>query len=110
MPYKDPTIQKAAQAKHYQDNKGKYAQSSKNARFRRKQKIIELKNKPCTDCGVRYPHYVMQFDHIDDNKIDSVSKLMIKSSWQTVLDEIAKCELVCANCHASRTYQRANGY
>ena len=25
---------------------------------------------------------------------------------ETILDEIRKCELVCANCHAVRTFNR----
>ncbi len=28
-------------------------------------------------------------------------------SVEVLITEMAKCELVCANCHAERTYQRA---
>lgn len=87
---------------------GKYAKSSKAARERRKAKIAKLKDAPCTDCNVKYPPYVMQYDHIADNKVMKVSRLLGRASWDTVLAEIAKCELVCANCHAVRTYVRAN--
>jgi hypothetical protein len=106
MPYSDPAAQKAAQRKHYEANRGKYAASSKAARDKRRDRLKELKSGPCTDCGVSYPYYVMHFDHIGTDKVADVSKIITRGSWQDVLDEIAKCELVCANCHAERTHQR----
>lgn len=61
---------------------------------------------PCLDCGVIYPFYVMQFDHRpDEPKLFELSR-MNKRSRQDVEDEIAKCDLVCANCHSIRTYER----
>lgn len=67
--------------------------------------IAELKNHPCVDCGLRYPCYVMHFDHVRGVKLHNVST-MVRFPKQKVLDEIAKCDLVCANCHAVRTYTR----
>ena len=88
--------------------KMKYAESSRKARNARREKLKELKSGPCTDCGVSYPYYVMQFDHVGTDKVADVSKLISLKAWQTVLDEIKKCELVCANCHAERTHFRRN--
>lgn len=104
MPYSDQEKQKAYLAQHYKTNKSQYIESSKAARQRRMKKMQELKDKPCTDCGIKYPYYVMQWDHTEDNKVASVSKLMTLKSWDTILKEVAKCELVCANCHAERTF------
>lgn len=68
--------------------------------------VNALKENPCTDCGQTYPFYVMQFDHLRD-KSDNVGRLVgIGASDKKILDEVAKCELVCANCHAERTYRR----
>jgi hypothetical protein len=106
MPYNDPEKQKQFQAKHYLENRGKYSESSKKARDKRKAKLNELKSGPCTDCKACYPPECMDFDHTEDNKVMSVSKMICKTSWQEVLDEIAKCELVCANCHRIRTTAR----
>jgi len=62
---------------------------------------------PCTDCGNFYPYYVMQYDHIGDDKVRGVADLAGGGyPREMVLAEIAKCELVCANCHAIRTHQR----
>jgi hypothetical protein len=35
-----------------------------------------------------------------------VSDLVRRGSRARVLEEIEKCELVCANCHAARTVRR----
>lgn len=93
-------------AKQYQENTGKYKEGSRQARLRRAEKLRQLKDAPCTDCGIKYPPYVMQYDHIGSDKVAGIAYLLTRSSWQIILDEIAKCELVCANCHAIRSYQR----
>ena len=67
----------------------------------------EAKSRSCTDCGVQYPYYVMEFDHLDaDAKHFNVSAGVTSVSHERLLAEIAKCEVVCANCHAERTHQR----
>lgn len=75
----------------------------RKARYRRF--INSVKDVPCQDCGVKYPYYVMQFDHVTDDKCHDISK-MCNHSLDTVRAEIDKCEVVCANCHAERTFQR----
>lgn len=93
-------------AEQYKRNSGKYKEGSKRARERRNQKLAEIKSKPCTDCKVSYPPYVMHFDHIGSDKVANIAYLMDHASWEVILLEIAKCELVCANCHAVRTHER----
>lgn len=70
--------------------------------------ISEIKEcSPCVDCGEFYPHYVMDWDHLPgETKWMSVSKMSTRCSRESILSEIAKCELVCANCHRERTHQR----
>lgn len=94
--------------KHYAENKGKYAASSRAGRIRRMEKLnaIKAESGPCVDCGGTFPPYCMDFDHVNGDKIGDVSDLVQGSSWQSVVDEIAKCELICANCHRMRTYSR----
>lgn len=65
-------------------------------------------NHPCVDCGEKFPYYVMQFDHIGDDKHSNINRMMWRSSLAKVIEEIQKCELVCANHHAARTYRRQN--
>ena len=61
--------------------------------------------RPCADCQKFYPYYVMHCDHLRD-KIDNVSRLVIRVAWDKIAEELAKCDIVCANCHAERTQQR----
>jgi hypothetical protein len=71
-----------------------------------KEFLIELKSKPCTDCGREYPYYVMDFDHLDGYvKNYNISELRFVSK-NLLLEEIAKCDLVCSNCHRIRTHNR----
>lgn len=68
----------------------------------------ELKAVPCSDCGAQYPYYVMQFDHLPERgaKQYNISELMVSGSTEALKAEAAKCEVVCANCHAERTHER----
>ncbi len=67
------------------------------------------KDKPCKDCNRIFPPWVMDFDHREGEiKIGSVSRLATTDTVNIdrIKIEIAKCDLVCANCHRQRTYER----
>ncbi len=68
-------------------------------------KDLLLKNS-CKDCGTS-DWRVLEFDHVRDKK-KSVSTLVRTTTWPRVLEEIAKCEIVCCNCHRIRTMERGN--
>lgn len=93
------------------ENQAKHvANSVRNRKVDREKNLkllIEAKNKPCADCGEKYPPYVMDFDHLPGApKVANVAAMPGAWSEKTILAEIAKCEVVCANCHRERTYQR----
>lgn len=62
--------------------------------------------KSCEDCGEAYPYYVLQFDHDGDKKYNVSDMAWSGKSKALILAEISKCDLVCANCHAERTFRR----
>ena len=71
--------------------------------------IRKLKeNSPCLDCGEYYPYYVMDFDHVRGKKHKNVMELIPTLSKKKIDQEIAKCEIVCSNCHRIRTHLRKN--
>lgn len=70
----------------------------------RKALINAAKDVPCADCGIKYPPYVMQFDHLHDKEFQIGNSFQY--ALERVVTEIAKCEVVCANCHSERTHQR----
>ena len=111
MPYKDPQKQKAAQNAWYKKNKELTYSRSLNSREKRKNIVREIKeSSPCKDCNIFYPYYIMHFDHMDSSKkVNKVSSIIHTSSLSNILKEIEKCELVCSNCHSTRTWKRQHG-
>src|SRR6266496_1078194 len=87
-------------AKHRAD----VIRGNRAARQRSRKLLENLKQGPCMDCGVQYPHYVMDFDHVRGVKVSGLAELAGKSrAPKVMLAEVAKCDLVCANCHRERT-------
>lgn len=115
MPLKDPNKRKEYHAKYmkevwYPKNKEKHISFVRRNKKQVAEFIDEYKRKgSCTDCGFqgkKFP-YVLDFDHLNDG----LNKRFTIGSWsQAVLSisaieqEMAKCELVCANCHRIRTF------
>lgn len=100
----DPRIA-ASKRKHYEANKEKYKEQAK-ARRRELQAVAQkAKDVPCADCGGRFHYVAMDFDHLGD-KVMSVANMVQQGSLSKLLAEIAKCEVVCSNCHRVRTWTR----
>ncbi len=93
-------------------DKEKYCNSGRKERRDNQSKLLEyLKDKKCVDCPVSNP-ICLEFDHLDRfNKKNAISNMVSKPcSWSTILAEIAKCEIVCSNCHKVRTATRGKYY
>jgi 5-methylcytosine-specific restriction endonuclease McrA len=94
---------------HYAANGQRYIDQTRlrNDRYFRERVLFLLeyfKSHPCSDCGETDP-VVLEFDHLRDKEFDIASGIHYRA-WERVLAEIAKCELVCANCHRRRTARR----
>ena len=48
----------------------------------------------------------MDFDHVRGQKHANVMELIKSLSKKKIDEEIAKCEIVCSNCHRIRTHMR----
>jgi len=71
--------------------------------------LKEKTGKSCLDCHTPYPPYVLDFDHVRGTKRADISSLVWKGrSPSMIAAEIAKCDLVCANCHRIRTFTRTS--
>lgn len=70
--------------------------------------VNEAKSQPCADCGVQYPSYVMDLDHVPERgkKKFNMSRQRGGFSVDELREELVKCDPVCANCHRERTHQR----
>ena len=79
----------------------------------RSQQIDDYKlERGCVDCGWRGHPRALELDHLPGSgKLENISRMI--ANTQFTMDEIwaemAKCEVVCANCHRIRTYNREHG-
>ncbi len=78
------------------------------ARLALRTEVALLKeSSPCSDCGTYFPAVCMDFDHTGTDKVANVARMVSAiTPLEKILAEIAKCELVCANCHRLRTARR----
>ncbi len=106
--FKCRSCNKENQAKWWANNKElhlKRVKSNEASLLKRKQDFVYgffLEN-PCVNCGEEDP-IVLEFDHLRDKKFN-VSRLINGShySLKTLIDEIDKCQILCANCHKRKT-------
>ena len=98
--------QRKRHAQWAKDNAGRVREAAAKNRAKKRAIVTAAKDVPCTDCGVRYPKRVMEFDHVRGKKTAAVAVMAVKASEAAIRAEIAKCEVVCANCHRLRHIER----
>lgn len=95
---------------HYEANRAYYLAKAKRSNKKQqvwlRAKLRDIKAVPCADCGVQYPPSAMDFDHVRGEKRFNVSAAT-RLNLADLLAEVAKCEVVCSNCHRERTRRRA---
>ena len=77
-------------------------------RVEKNQKYVAeyLYKNPCVDCGEKRIQ-VLDFDHKDDvTKVSDISKMIHAYSLTSIISEIEKCDVRCANCHRIRTHKQ----
>jgi hypothetical protein len=93
-------------AAHYQRHKARRQAQNERRQAAFMAWYTSLKaGKPCADCGGLFHPAAMHWDHLPgQEKKATLGYLAKRGNRRRVLEEIAKCELVCANCHAVRTF------
>lgn len=73
-------------------------------RLKAKQEWIEKFGGKCLDCSNKFPICVYEFHHLNpkDKDISPGQLFVMKKSKQE--SELAKCVMLCANCHRIRHY------
>jgi formate-dependent nitrite reductase cytochrome c552 subunit len=105
---RDRKREQAARRARRQDPQvaAEYAAYLRGWTAKKREWINSFKSAPCLDCGGTFPPYVLDFDHREgETKVFNVSKGYRRSKAET-LAEMAKYDLVCANCHRIRTFSR----
>ena len=75
-----------------------------------RQLLDAFKDKPCADCGIKYPPYVMDFDHKPEFKkeFQIAKSIILRKNIKDIENKVSKCDVVCSNCHRIRTWKRQN--
>ena len=85
----------------------------KGAKARLAQLVDKELEKGCMDCGNKHPA-VLQFHHRQGEKPhrDRSVRTMVRRcrTLPAIMDEIAKCDVLCANCHLIRHYNENSGF
>jgi hypothetical protein len=105
-------VSKAKSDKKWRTTAAYKAIAAEKARKRKKVRrdwLFDLKSKlACSRCGYKEHPAALQFHHTDDeSKVAGVTFLTrsTTASFETIMDEIAKCVVLCANCHAIHHYE-----
>lgn len=89
---------------------GQKEKSNQRMKDKRNQKIKYIQQykqeRGCMDCGENYPYWILELDHARGVKVSNLSKMVATHNMTDILIEIEKCDVVCANCHRIRTWQR----
>lgn len=97
---------------YFRERGQKHRDQSRAARARRgtaarEHVLAHLRAHPCTDCG-EDEILVLEFDHHRGEKLANIAQLVSQAAdLGRVKAEIARCEVVCCNCHRRRTAARA---
>jgi hypothetical protein len=73
---------------------------------RNKAIVVKAKSVPCTDCGGTFPVCCMDFDHREPHLKSHTISHMTLVTEAALRAEMAKCDVVCANCHRIRTWHQ----
>lgn len=86
-------------------NRPSEAKRSREEKARRKALLIDLKVAAgCLHCGYNRCGEAMHFHHRDSGTKEFCVADGVMLAWERVLAEVAKCDVVCANCHYEQHY------
>lgn len=90
---------KAHYDKHVKNNPNTSYSQFKRADIRKKEFINILGGK-CSKCGYNTNYSALHFHHLKDKSFSLDSRNIGNRSKKSLLKELSKCQLLCANCHA----------
>ena len=101
MPYKDSKKQKKAQHESYLRNKEKYRKKRKQRRKERRDFLNKYKaDRGCLLCNEKRAPCLI-FHHRDPSKKKYGINIIATHLYsdKIIIEELAKCDVICANCH-----------
>ena len=98
------TCERSAGARYRASHLSKEKSRTREAARKAKRELVEYKGGSCVDCGGLFPACCYHFDHKDPQEKAFGIALKIHRPIEELKIEADKCDLVCANCHAIRTF------
>ena len=83
-----------------------YAERKREVSRRQARMLDRIRDVPCMDCGRWFPPWPWTSTIDPRSKQSAVTRLVGRASTARILDEVAACDIVCANCHRLRTFHR----
>jgi hypothetical protein len=111
MPLKDKEKKREYQREYmrewYRKNKAKHIAYVRNRDEKIKTWLKEYKKSlQCEVCGENHPA-CLEFHHTNPSeKKFSIGRMKDYMSWKSLNAEIAKCRILCANCHRKEHYEQ----
>jgi hypothetical protein len=105
-----PEVVRERARQQYEDNPA-YFNVRNTARRKTLRALIQQQKvgRACTRCGIS-DYRVLDFHHLDKNGKEGGISATVAKNWgvERILQEIAKCELLCANCHRILHWEERN--
>jgi hypothetical protein len=78
-------------------------------RDKRKNILIEKFGNKCHDCEKSFHKCAYDFHHLNplEKKFEIAPSL--DRNWESILEEVEKCIMLCSNCHRVRHYNEDRG-
>lgn len=111
MPYKDREKYRAYQREYkrrwIRENKQRHIEYVRNREGKMQEWFLEYrKNQACEICGENHPA-CLDFHHVNPaEKKFEVSARRNRPSMKALIEEIAKCRVLCANCHRKEHWKQ----
>ena len=85
------------------------AEYTRRRRDKRKDLLIEKFGNKCHDCKGIFHKCAYDFHHLNplEKKFEIAPSL--DRNWNTILEEVEKCIMLCSNCHRVRHYREDRG-
>jgi hypothetical protein len=102
------SCKKVTQNKWYKKHKFEHQERTRRRRYNHRDDVVNsilkyFRTHPCIDCGENDP-LVLEFDHVRGQKKCAIQDMVNRGyRWETIMHEIGKCEVRCANCHRRKT-------
>jgi hypothetical protein len=101
MAYASVDDRRAACKRHYNENKNAYLAKNQRRKVEMRAIVAAYKaGKHCKNCPEDNPR-CLDFHHMDPKTKETCIALVAHRGWglKRVMAEIAKCVLICSNCH-----------